>query len=55
MSDYIHKDQALEYVMKLYPKEEYIKIDKAFDYVMENMYDEVKERVFEQEADNRHE
>ena len=29
--------------------------DKAFDYVMENMYDEVKERVFEQEAENTHE
>jgi len=29
--------------------------DKAFEYVMEHHYDEVKEAVFEQEADNRRE
>lgn len=32
-----------------------IEPDKAFEYVMENYYDEVKEAVFEQEADNRRE
>jgi len=36
MSDYIHKDKALE-------------------YVLENFYDEVREAVFEQEAESQRE
>jgi len=34
---------------------EWIKIDDAFEYVMENMYDEVREAVFEQEAESQRE
>jgi len=30
-----------------------IRVTDAFEYVMKNHYDEVKEAVFEQEADNR--
>jgi len=29
--------------------------DNAFEYVMENMYDEVREAVFEQEAESQRE
>jgi len=32
-----------------------IEPDKAFEYVMENYYDKVREAVFEQEAENRRE
>jgi len=34
---------------------EYIKKDDAFEYVLENYYDEVREAVFEQEAESRRE
>ena len=33
----------------------YIKKEDAFEYVMENYYEEVKEQVFEQEAESRQE
>ena len=33
----------------------YILEEDAFEYVMENYYDEVREQVFEQEAENRQE
>jgi len=36
-------------------EKEMIEKDKAFEYVMENFYDEVKEAVFEQEAENQRE
>jgi len=35
--------------------EDYILKDKALEYVIENHYDEIKEAVFEQEADNKNE
>ena len=35
--------------------ENWIKKDKALEYVLENFYDEVKEAVFEQEAENQRE
>jgi len=34
---------------------EHIKKDKALEYVLENYYDEVREAVFEQEAESRQE
>ncbi len=34
---------------------EYIKKDDALEYVLENYYDEVREAVFEQEAESRQE
>jgi len=34
---------------------EYIKKDDALEYVLENHYDEVREAVFEQEAESRQE
>ena len=36
-------------------KKDWIKKDKALEYVLENYYDEVKEAVFEQEAEARQE
>lgn len=35
--------------------ENYIKKDKTLEYVLENFYDEIKEAVFEQEAEARQE
>jgi len=35
-----------------YVEREMIHKDKALEYVLENFYDEVREAVFEQEADN---
>ena len=34
---------------------EYIKEDDAFEYVLENYYDEVREAIFEQEAESKQE
>ena len=34
---------------------EYIKKDDALEYVLENYYDEVREAVFEQEAESKQE
>jgi len=39
-------------IQQILKNQDNIPPDKAFDYVMENMYDMVKEAVFEQEADN---
>ncbi len=36
-------------------KTEYIKKDNAFEWVMANYYDEIREAVFEQEAESRRE
>ena len=36
-------------------KNDWIKKDDALEYVLENHYDEVREAVFEQEAESRHE
>ncbi len=36
-------------------KEDWIKKSDAFEYVLENYYDEVREAVFEQEAESRQE
>jgi len=47
--------EAEELRQRILKNQDNIPPDKAFDYVMENMYDEIKEAVFEQEADNRHE
>ena len=47
--------EAVQLKQQILKNQDNIPPDKAFDYVMENMYDEVKEAVFEQEADNRHE
>ena len=38
-----------------YIDREMIKKDKALEYVLENYYDEVKEAVFEREAENQRE
>ena len=45
-------DDEIQQILK---NQDNIEPDKAFEYVMKNHYDEVREAVFEQEAENRHE
>jgi len=40
---------------KVLPMSDYIHKDNAIEYVLEHHYDEVREAVFEQEAENRRE
>jgi len=49
------KDVWLTEREQILKNQDNIEPDKAFEYVMENHYDEVREAVFEQEADNRRE
>lgn len=55
LNDHGQYDNIMKYITnkQILKNQDNIEPDKAFEYVMENMYDEVKERVFEQEAENK--